>query len=93
MKKLIIILLLLPLVSCASNKVIQSRDITKETEWLESDSDNPIINVIQKYYSNNDVEIIIKKKLTTDYVNIRLSRKGRTISKTTTRNEPTEEKI
>ena len=93
MKKLIIILLLLPLVSCASNKVIQSRDITKETKWLESEADNPIINVIQKYYSNNDVEIIIKKKLTTDYVNIRLSRKGRTISKTTTRNEPIEEKI
>lgn len=93
MKKLIIILLLLPLVSCASNKVIQSRDITNESKWLESDADNPIINVIQKYYANNDIEIIIKKKLTTDYVNIRLSRKGRTISKTTTRNESAEEKI
>ena len=81
-----ILVLLLLLTSCASNKVIHTEDITHRTEWLESSEDNPIINVIQKHYANNDVEIIIKKKLTTDYVKLRLRKDGRSISKTTVKN-------
>lgn len=81
-----ILVLLLLLTSCASGKVIHTEDITHRTEWLESSEDNPIINVIQKHYANNDVEIIIKKKLTTDYVKLRLRKDGRSISKTTVKN-------
>ena len=86
MKNLVFILLL-SLTSCAGSKMIESKDITEQSKWLDSNPDNPIINVIQKHYANNDIEVIIKKKLTTDHVKIRLSRKGRTISKTTTLNE------
>lgn len=85
MKKLILFALLLT--SCAGSKVIHQEDITHKTQWLESSEDNPIINVIQKHYANNDVEVIIKKKLTTDYVKLTLSKQGRTISKTTTKNQ------
>lgn len=81
------LILFLLLTSCASQKVVHQEDITDRTEWLESTEDNPIINVIQKHYKNQDVEIIIKKKITTDYVKLRLSRKGRMISKTTIKNE------
>ena len=81
-----ILVLLLLLTSCASSKVIHTEDITHRTEWLESSEDNPIINVIQNHYANNDVEIIIKKKLTTDYVKLRLRKDGRSISKTTVKN-------
>ena len=70
------LLLLLLLTSCASQKVIHQEDITARAGWLDSTEDNPIINVIQKHYANKDVEIIIKKKLTTDYVKLRLSKKG-----------------
>lgn len=83
----VFVLAFLLLTSCASQKVIHTQDITHKTEWLESSEDNPIINVIQKHYKNNDVEIIIKKKLTTDYVKLRLSKTGRTISKTTIKNQ------
>ena len=86
MKKLILILAVVLLSSCGSGKVVAEKDITTTTEWLESNEDNPIINVIQKVYANEDVEIIIKKKLTTDYVKIRLSRKGKEISKKTVKN-------
>lgn len=82
----ILLLATLLLTSCASHKVIHTEDITAKAQWLESNEDNPIINVIQKHYANNDVEVIIKKKLTTDYVKIMLSKTGRTISKTTVKN-------
>lgn len=88
MNRLLILLLLLILgTSCASNKVVYQEDVTARAGWLESTEDNPIINVIQKHYKNNDVEIIIKKKLTTDYVKVRLSRKGKEISKKTIKND------
>jgi hypothetical protein len=61
-------------------------DITDKTEWLDSSEDNPIINVIQREYSNNDIEIIIKKKLTTDYVKIMLRRGEKIITKRTETN-------
>lgn len=86
MNRLLILLLLL-FTSCASNKVVYQEDVTARAGWLESTEDNPIINVIQKHYKNNDVEIIIKKKLTTDYVKVRLSRKGKEISKKTIKND------
>jgi len=86
MKKLILILAVVLLTSCGSGKVVAEKDITATTEWLESNEDNPIINVIQKVYANEDVEIIIKKKLTTDYVKI-MNRKGkRIINKQTVKN-------
>ena len=87
MRYLILLLLLILGTSCASQRVIHQEDITNRTEWLESTKDNPIINVIQKHYANEDVEIIIKKKLTTDYVKLRLSRKGKEISKRTVKND------
>ena len=86
MNRLLILLLLL-FTSCASNKVVYQEDVTARAGWLESTEDNPIINVIQKHYKNNDVEIIIKKKLTTDYVKVRLSKKGKEISKKTVKND------
>ena len=85
--RVFILIAALVLSSCASKKVIYEKDITDATQWLESSKDNPIINVIQKHYANNDVEVIIKKKLTTDYVKLRLSKQGRTISKTTIKNQ------
>jgi len=84
MKYLLFLLLLLT--SCASHKVIHQEDVTAKAGWLESTKDNPIINVIQKHYANDDVEIIIKKKLTTDYDKVRLSRNGKVISKKTIKN-------
>lgn len=86
MNRLLILLLLL-FTSCASNKVVYQEDVTARAGWLESTEDNPIINVIQKHYKNNDVEIIIKKKLTTDYVKVRLSKRGKEISKKTVKND------
>ena len=83
----VLILLLILFTSCASHKVVYQEDITTKAGWLESTKDNPIINVIQKHYANEDVEIIIKKKLTTDYVKIRLTNKGRKISKRTIKND------
>jgi len=87
MNRVLILLVAILLSSCASMGYINEFDITDKTEWLESTKDNPIINVIQKNYKNNDVEIIIKKKLTTDYVKIRLTKKGKEISKRTVKNE------
>ena len=87
MNRVLILLLLTLFTSCASMGYIDEFDITDRTEWLESTEDNPIINVIQKHYKNNDVEIIIKKKLTTDYVKVRLSKKGKEISKKTVKND------
>ena len=81
------LLLLLLLTGCASHKVIHQEDITARAGWLDSTEDNPIINVIQKHYANRDVEIIIKKKLTTDYVKLRLTKKGKEISKKTVKNK------
>ena len=85
--RIIVLAGLLILSSCVSSRVIHTEDITHKTQWLESSEDNPIINVIQKHYANNDVEVIIKKKLTTDYVKLKLSKTGRTISKTTIKNQ------
>ena len=85
--RIVTLIAALLLSSCASSIVVHQKDITTESKWLESSEDNPVINVIQKHYANNDVEVIIKKKLTTDYVKITLSSKGKTISKTTVRNE------
>lgn len=81
------LILLILLTGCASQRVIHQEDITERAKWLESTDDNPIINVIQKHYANDDVEIIIKKKLTTDYVKLRLSKKGKEIRKKTIKNE------
>jgi len=69
--------------SCGSSKVVSKKDITAYATWLESNPDNPIINVVQKVYGNDDVEIVIKKKLTTDYVKLMLRNKKRIINKRT----------
>ena len=66
---------------------IREFDITDKTQWLESSEDNPIINVIQREYPNDDIEIIIKKKLTTDYVKIMLRNDRRIIKKETVAND------
>jgi len=81
-----LLFLLLLLTSCSAQKAYYQFDVTDKTQWLESTEDNPIINVMQRHYRNNDVEIIIKKKLTTDYVKIKLSKKGKEISKRTIKN-------
>ena len=81
-----LLFLLLLLTSCSAQKAYYEFDVTTKTKWLESSEDNPIINVMQRHYRNNDVEIIIKKKLTTDYVKIKLSNKGKEISKRTIKN-------
>lgn len=69
--------------SCGSGKIVSQKDITAHTEWLESSIDNPIINVIQRVYDNDDVEIVIKKKLTTDYVKLMLRNNKKVIKKST----------
>ena len=86
MRNILIILLSITLSSCASMGYIREFDITDKTEWIQSSEDNPIINVIQREYPNNDIEIIIKKKLTTDYVKITLRRGEKKITKTTKSN-------
>jgi hypothetical protein len=75
------------LVSCGSTKLISTTDITKQSEWLEDNPDNPIINVIQKVYANDDVEIVIKKKFTTDYVKLTQTKNKRVINKITEKNK------
>jgi len=75
------------LVSCGSTKVISTTDITNQIEWLEDNPDNPIINVIQKVYANDDVEIVIKKKFTTDYVKLTQTKNKRVINKVTEKNK------
>lgn len=65
---------------------VREFDITDKTQWLESSEDNPIINVIQREYANQDIEIIIKKKLTTDYVKIMLRNGKKIIRKETETN-------
>ena len=77
MKKLFIISAFF-LASCSSARVVSSEDVTSRTQLLESGEDNPIINVIQKVYANDDIEVVIKKKYTTDYVKI-MRRKGKKI--------------
>ena len=86
MKKIILILSVCLLSSCASMGYVREFDITDKTEWLESSEDNPIINVIQREYPNNDIEIVIKKKLTTDYVKIMLRNGKKVIRKETKSN-------
>jgi|TARA_E500000318_G_scaffold67096_2_gene61902 hypothetical protein len=86
MRKLTIVLLLF-LCSCGSTKVVSEKDITDKVKWLESNKDNPIINVIQKIYKNEDVEIVIKKKITTDYIKITSSKNKRIINKKTVVNK------
>lgn len=85
MKKLLIISAFF-LASCSSARVVSSEDITARTQWLESSEDNPIINVVQKVYANDDLEIVIKKKYTTDYVKIMQRRGKKIINKKTNRN-------
>lgn len=85
MKKLLIVSAFF-LASCSSMKVVKTEDITTRTQWLESSEDNPIINVIQKVYANDDLEIVIKKKYTTDYVKIMQRRGKKIINKKTNRN-------
>lgn len=88
MKKLLFVVAISGmLVSCGSAKVISATDITKQTEWLEDSPDNPIINVIQKVYANDDVEIVIKKKFTTDYVKLTQTKNKRVINKVTKKNK------
>ena len=86
MRKLTIVLLLF-LCSCGSTKVVSEKDITDKVKWLESNKDNPIINGIQKIYKNEDVEIVIKKKITTDYIKITSSKNKRIINKKTVVNK------
>lgn len=74
------------LFGCGTTKLVSEKDITESAKWLDSSKDNPIINVVQKVYENDDVEIIIKKKLTTDYVKLTLRKNGRTIEKKTVSN-------
>lgn len=83
MKKLLLIISASFLISCSATKVTSTVDITDKTEWLESNDDNPIINVIQKVYANDDIEIVIKKKYTTDYVKIKQRNSKRIINKKT----------
>jgi hypothetical protein len=85
MKKLLIVSAFF-LASCSSMKVVKTEDITTRTQWLESSEDNPIINVVQKVYANDDLEIVIKKKYTTDYVKIMQRRGKKIINKKTNRN-------
>ena len=85
MKKLLLISAFF-LASCSSARVVSSEDITTRTQWLESSEDNPIINVIQKVYANDDLEIIIKKKYTTDYIKISKTKRKRIINKKTKKN-------
>lgn len=87
MKKILYIALVLLLSSCASMHMTNEFDITDRTEWLESSEDNPIINVIQRQYANDDIEIVIKKKLTTDYVKIMLRNGRKIIRKETKAND------
>jgi len=87
MRKIIIATAVALFTSCGSTKVVHTKDITKESSWLTSPEDNPIINVIQKQYANDDIEIVIKKKLTTDYVKILLRNDKRIIKKETIRNK------
>lgn len=75
------------LASCSSARVVSSEDITTRTQWLESNVDNPIINVIQKVYANDDIEVVIKKKYTTDYVKIKRNKRKRIINKKTKLNK------
>ena len=86
MKKLLLILSASFLISCSAAKVVDSKDITAETHWLDSSEDNPIINVVQKVYANDDIEIVIKKKYTTDYVKIMQRNGKKIINKKTERN-------
>jgi hypothetical protein len=75
--------------SCGSASVVSQKDITEHAQWLESSTDNPIINVVQRVYSNDDVEIVIKKKLTTDYVKITLRNDRKVINKKTVKTSNT----
>lgn len=86
MKKILYIALFVFLSSCASTQVISEFDVTDRTQWLDSSEDNPIINVIQRQYANDDIEIVIKKKLTTDYVKIMLRNGKKIIRKETKQN-------
>lgn len=86
MRKVAALLLVISLSSCVSMRPIRSVDITQNTPWLDSSSDNPIINVIQHEYANDDIEIVIKKKLTTDYAKITLRNGKKVIRKETVLN-------
>lgn len=86
MKKILLIISASFLISCSATKVTNAVDITDKTEWLDSSEDNPIINVIQKVYANDDIEIVIKKKYTTDYVKIKQRNGKRIINKKTIKN-------
>ena len=86
MKKLLLIISASFLISCSATKITNAVDITDRTEWLDSSEDNPIINVIQKVYANDDIEIVIKKKYTTDYVKIKQRNGKRIINKKTIKN-------
>lgn len=83
MRKWTAILCIVLFSSCGSGKVVSQKDITAHTAWLDSSIDNPIINVIQRVYDNDDVEIVIKKKLTTDYVKLMLLNNKKVIKKST----------
>lgn len=87
MRFFVVLALFLTLSSCIVTRPIKSIDITDRTQWMESHPDNPIINVIQHQYANDDIEIVIKKKLTTDYVKIMLRNDRRIIKKETVAND------
>ena len=84
--RVVALLVIFLLCSCGSSRVVSESDITGQTQWLESSVDNPIINVIQRVYDNDDVEIVIKKKLTTDYVKLMLRNNKKVIQKSTIAN-------
>jgi hypothetical protein len=87
MRRLIIAVATTLFISCGSTKIVQTKDITSQATWLDSSEHNPIVNVIQKQYANDDIEIVIKKKLTTDYIKIMLRKSKRIINKQTIINE------
>ena len=62
------------------------KNIALTQEISDSSEDNPIINVVQKVYANDDIEIVIKKKYTTDYVKIMQRNGKKIINKKTERN-------
>jgi hypothetical protein len=87
MKKIILCGIASIMFSCGSSRLISENNITSQTQWLENNPDNPIINVIQRVYANDDVEIVIKKKFTTDYVKLTQTKNKRVINKITEKNK------
>ena len=61
MRKILITVAATLFISCASTKIVQTKDITSQATWLDSSEHNPIVNVIQKQYANDDKKLLLKK--------------------------------